>query len=236
VREITGAIRVAPRLPWLSARLCCDAGHDDVAHRDWRSMPAAADPTGVASASAIAGGREPMELLTVAPAAWDDRIASPMLSEGFAEASRCLGFRPLFVENEQDRALVLLRRIPVPLLDRVTGRAKVYVSRGDPAFLEALIDRLAALGLTHMRIGDERHGLGGPPPSRCGARATPYDVFLIDAAHRSDAELLWVPSRTPVELADIVLSRTKVRFQERVLLPLWERAHPLYLRAFGRAS
>ena len=131
-----------------------------------------------------------MELHAVPPAAWDERIASPMLSEGFAEASRCLGFRPLFVENERDRALVLLRRIPVPLLDRVTGRAKIYVSRGDGTFLAALIDRLGTLGVTHMRIGDERHGVGGPLPAWRGARSAPYHVFFIDAAHRSDAELL----------------------------------------------
>jgi GNAT acetyltransferase-like protein len=134
--------------------------------------------------------RGSMDVLAVPPTAWDERIASPMLSEGFAEASRGVGFRPLFVENERDRALVLLRGIPLPILDRLTERAKVYVSRGDRWFIEALVERLAALNVTHVRIGDERHGLGGPPPEWPNTVATPYHVFLIDAAHRSDKELL----------------------------------------------
>lgn len=51
-----------------------------------------------------------------------------MLSEGFAEASRAFGYEPLFAEDHRDRALVLRRRIPLLLLDRLTERAKVTVA------------------------------------------------------------------------------------------------------------
>ena len=54
-----------------------------------------------------------MEFREAPSAGWDQRIASPMLTEGFAEASCRLGYRPLFVEDHRDRALVLLRRIPL---------------------------------------------------------------------------------------------------------------------------
>ena len=131
-----------------------------------------------------------MEFHGAPPAGWDEHIASPMLSEGFAEASRDLGYRPLFVVDHRDRALVLLRRIPLPLADRLTERAKVYVSDGDPTVLEALVDHLAARRVTHVRIGDERHGVPGPPSGRRRSCLVPHHVFLIDTAGRSDDDFL----------------------------------------------
>ena len=131
-----------------------------------------------------------MEFREMAPPDWDQRIASPMLSEGFAEASRGLGYRALFVEDERDRALVLLRRIPLPVLHRLTERAKVYASTGDPSFLGALVEELAARGVSHVRIGDERHGVPGLPVSRRAAHKVPHHVFLIETAGRSDGDLL----------------------------------------------
>lgn len=131
-----------------------------------------------------------MEFRGAAPAGWDQHIASPMLSEGFAEASRALGYRPLFVEDQRDRALVLLRRIPLPLLDRLTERAKVYVSAGNATFLEALVEQLAARRVSHVRIGDERHGVPGPPPGRRRGCPVPHHVFLVDTADRSDDDFL----------------------------------------------
>lgn len=137
--------------------------------------------------SARRGG---LRLSSVPPADWDDRIASPMLSTGFADASRRLGFRPLFVDDDDDQAVVLLRHIPMPLLAGLTQRAKVYVNHGNRSFVDALIEELAVRHVTHVRIGDERHGFVGPPPLRRGTRPAPYHVFLVEAAKRSDKELL----------------------------------------------
>jgi hypothetical protein len=131
-----------------------------------------------------------MEFRGAPPAGWDQHIASPILSEGFADASRGLGYRPLFVEDHRDRALVLLRRIPLPLLDRLTERAKVYVSEGNLAFLDALIEQLAARRVSHVRIGDERHGVPRPPADRQRAWPVPHHVFLIETADRSDDDFL----------------------------------------------
>jgi hypothetical protein len=99
-----------------------------------------------------------MILHTTAPAGWDERVVSPLQSAGFAEAARALGHRPLFAEDERGAALVLVRRVPVPLLDRCTLRAKVYVDLHDPAFVATLVDRLRALGVSYVRFGDSLFG------------------------------------------------------------------------------
>ena len=138
-----------------------------------------------------------MNLLGTVPSAWDHRISSPMLSEGFAQASRILGFRPWYAEHRRDRALVLLRRIPLPVLDRLTTRAKVYVDGGDHAFLAELTDVLAAMNVSHVKFGDERHGVASDPSAWPRARSTPYHVFFVSVAGRSDRELL-APMSDPV--------------------------------------
>ena len=70
-----------------------------------------------------------MRLSHAPPAGWDARVSSPILSEGFAAAARGMGYAPYFLEDERDRALVLFRAVPLPLVRRWTLRAKVYVDR-----------------------------------------------------------------------------------------------------------
>lgn len=155
-----------------------------------------------------------MQFRDTPPPGWDQHIASPMLSEGFAEASRGLGYRPVFVDDHRDRALVLLRRIPLPVLDRLTERAKVYASAGEPTFLGELVEHLAARGVSHVRIGDERHGVPGLPAGRRPAERVPHHVFLIETARRGAGDLLAAMSdpvprnirkaeRAGVEIAEI---------------------------------
>jgi len=102
-----------------------------------------------------------MNLTGTAPAGWDDRIEHPLQSIGFAEASRALGHRPLFAEDDASRALVLVRRVPIPLVSRWTARAKVYVYAARPTFLPALAESLRKLGVSHVRLGDSVWGLTG---------------------------------------------------------------------------
>jgi hypothetical protein len=336
---------------------------------------------------------EPFELHTTAPAGWDRRIGSAWLSTGFAAASQAVGYRAYYVEDARDRAIVLLRSVPLPLLDGWTRRAKIYVDVRDPGFVRDLAGVLGRLDVSHVHIGDQMHAWQGawPTPwpelqierlhvcrldhvkggdddlrralreparknirkaeragvtvSEATTEADVEDVFrllettgerirerggkavyplaffraawrhmtptgsavlLLARAGRAllaaqlyfvsaegvmyyhggstrDRDLTpkqgssaifwralrmardlgvpfdmggiapsddpvhgqagvtefkrqWVPEPTLVDVADVVLSPMKVRFQERVLLPLWERAHPLYLRAFGRAA
>ena len=105
-----------------------------------------------------------MILHDTAPAGWDARIAFPLQSVGFAEASRALGHRPIFAEDAHGLALVLVRRVPVPLLAGWTARAKVYAHAHHPAFLPALATRLRARGISHIKVGDSLWGMSGPVP------------------------------------------------------------------------
>ena len=160
-------------------------------------------------------GKPAMKLLGATPPAWDQQIVSPMLSEGYAQASRVLGFRPWYAEHGRDRALVLLRRIPLPVLDRLTTRAKVYVNHGDRTFVAELTDALAAMNVSHVKFGDERHGVAGDASGWPRSRSTPYYVFFVKVAGRSDQELLAAMSdpvprnirkaeRSGVEVTEIV--------------------------------
>lgn len=131
-----------------------------------------------------------MHLRSQAPAGWDSRVSFPILSEGFADASRELGYRPYFVEDARDRALVLLRSVPLPLARRWTLRAKAYVDRGHPDFLRTLLDRLDEIGVAHVKLNDERHGLPDTTAwSWPRVEPVPRYVFHIDAAGRTDDDL-----------------------------------------------
>lgn len=130
-----------------------------------------------------------MHLSDCPPHDWDARISFPILSEGFAEACRELGYSPHFVADPRDAALVLLRSVPLPLARRWTLRAKAYVDFGHAGFLRDLLDRLRRAGVAHVKVNDERHGLSdtiawGWP----GVTPSPRHVFLIDAAGKTDAD------------------------------------------------
>jgi hypothetical protein len=49
----------------------------------------------------------------------------------------------------------------------------------------------------------------------------------------TDFKRQWGGVLTDTPFGELVLSPTKALFQERVLLPLWARAHPFYVRAFA---
>lgn len=122
-----------------------------------------------------------MMLEQAAPSGWDSRIEFPLQSSGFAEASRALGYRPLFGEDEDGIALVLLRQVPIPLLAGWSGRAKVYAHARHPAFLTRLVERLRSLGVSHVRFGDSVWaGTGAMPEATSTLRPVTYYSFFHD--------------------------------------------------------
>jgi hypothetical protein len=131
-----------------------------------------------------------MRLDETPPRGWDARIAFPLQSKGFAEASRALGYRPLFVHEDDGLALVLTRQVPVPLIARWTGRAKVYAHAERPSFLPALATELGRRGISHVRLGDSAWGPSGVMPERwTGARPLTHHRFVHDLTI-GDAALL----------------------------------------------
>ena len=131
-----------------------------------------------------------MKFVETPPSDWDERIAFPLQSIGFAQAARALGHHPLFAEDQHGLALVLVRRVPVPVLRTWTARAKVYAAIRDVAFLHALVEGLRALGVSHVKLGDSTWGVsgaaldGGRP-----LRPLVYHVFLNDLRLPEDALL-----------------------------------------------
>ncbi|HYE94135.1 MAG TPA: GNAT family N-acetyltransferase [Terriglobales bacterium] len=122
-----------------------------------------------------------MILDETAPRGWDARIAFPLQSSGFAEASRALGHRPLFAEDARGQALVLVRRVPIPLLAGWTARAKVYAHAHHPGFLPALAERLRGLGISHIKVGDSLWGVSGAVPERWETlRPVRYHLLVHD--------------------------------------------------------
>jgi hypothetical protein len=122
-----------------------------------------------------------MTLARTAPSGWDARIAHPLQSSGFAEASRALGYRPRFVEDADGIALVLLRQVPIPLLSGWSARAKVYAHARRPEFVTRLVEGLRALGVSHVRLGDSVWVCTGPLPEGLSAlRPVTFYSFVHD--------------------------------------------------------
>ena len=131
-----------------------------------------------------------MKLADAPAPGWDARIAFPLQSTGFAAAARALGFRPLFAESAHGLALTLVRRVPVPLIAGWTTRAKVYAHAHHPAFLPALVERLRALGVSHVKVGDSQWGASGALPEEWAAlRPVLYHLFVHDLTAGDDALL-----------------------------------------------
>jgi hypothetical protein len=137
-----------------------------------------------------------MNLSGTPPPRWDDCIAFPLQSVGFAQASHALGHRPLFAEDARGIALVLIRQVPIPLLRRWTSRAKVYAHAHDAAFLPALVEHLRGLSVSHVHLGTSRWGVsGGLPDHWPGLQRIVYHVFVNDL-RGGDADLLAKVSKT----------------------------------------
>ena len=131
-----------------------------------------------------------MKFVETPPSDWDERIAFPLQSVGFAQAARALGHHPLFAEDQHGLALVLVRRVPVPVLRTWTARAKVYADIRNVAFLHPLVEGLRALGVSHVKLGDSTWGVSGAALDGWRAlRPIVYHVFLNDLRVAEDALL-----------------------------------------------
>src|SRR5262245_200494 len=95
-----------------------------------------------------------VRLLEHAPAGWDERLAFPTLSTTFAEASRALGFRPLYAEDGASRALVLMRGLSAQVIGPWTRGAKVNVESTDVAFATELVKAIRRSSPALVRWGD----------------------------------------------------------------------------------
>jgi GNAT acetyltransferase-like protein len=155
-----------------------------------------------------------MNLAPSASRGWDARIAFPLQSVGYAHAACALGHRPYFAEDERGIALVLVRRVPVPVLGAWTARAKVYAHARDAAFLPALVDRLRTLGVSHVKLGDAMWGVSGALPEAWRPlQRVDYHVFVNDLRLGADELLARVRGalRRDIRKAAAAVTVTEVR-------------------------
>ena len=120
------------------------------------------------------------------PADWAERIAAASQSEGFAEAMRLMGYRPLYVWSAENAALALVRGW------RLTARANLFATGAPWPFLRGALDALAARGVPYVKVGDTMWGVvadGVPPDGTPRLSVTPRHTFVLDLAP-SEADLL----------------------------------------------
>src|SRR2546427_804719 len=223
-------------------------------------------------------------------------MAFPTLATTFAEASRALGFRPLYAEDGASRALVLMRGLSAPVIGPWTRRAKVNVESTDVAFATELVKVIRHSSPALVRWGDHywppapavldecpgmrpvvRHIIeqdltrdedalfrGMKDEIRRKIRRASKDGVVVSEV-ASDADLrdycrlspatngrteapahphysvyafkrMWGGTLSEMTSGEIVLSRLKLAFQDRVLSPLWEREYPIYLHGVKSAD
>jgi GNAT acetyltransferase-like protein len=187
-----------------------------------------------------------MILSEIALPDWDALISHPLQSTGYAAAARALGYRPFFAADRQGRALVLVRRVPVPVLSSWTAHAKVYADVGDATFVPLLVDRLRKLGVSHVKLGDSLWPWTGPSFEVCeGMRPIVYHLFVHDLrggeqevlsrAHRmirrhirkAAEEVTVSPVRTPADLRDYLrlVAETGERMRVRDVAAVYPAAY-----------
>jgi peptidoglycan pentaglycine glycine transferase (the first glycine) len=98
----------------------------------------------------------PLTLAPAPPANWKAIARDAVQLPEFAEAGRRLGYRPYYAARGSAAALVQIRD-PLPALG-LFGRAYVYPSGEDAAFLEDVVAALARRRIPFVRIGNTMWG------------------------------------------------------------------------------
>jgi hypothetical protein len=98
-----------------------------------------------------------LALAAVPPPDWKTLVGDPMQLPEFADAGRHLGYQPYYVARGGAAALVQIRD-PLPRLG-LLGRAYVYPSNEDAAFLAELVTTLGRRRIPFVRIGNTMSGV-----------------------------------------------------------------------------
>jgi hypothetical protein len=101
--------------------------------------------------------RSALTLSPAAPADWKAIARDAVQLPEFAEAARHLGYRPFYVTHGGAAALVQIRD-PLPALG-ILGRAYVYPSGEDAAFVADLLAAIARRRIPFVRLGNTMWGV-----------------------------------------------------------------------------
>jgi CelD/BcsL family acetyltransferase involved in cellulose biosynthesis len=101
-----------------------------------------------------------LALRATPPSGWKALTRDAVQLPEFAEAGRHLGYVPYYVERGGAAALVQIRD-PLPVLG-LLGRANVYPSGEDRAFLDDLLRTLSRRRIPFVRVGNTMWGVHNP--------------------------------------------------------------------------
>ena len=127
-----------------------------------------------------------------APAGWDERVAAPCQTAGFARAMRTMGYTPLYLSSARGAALALVRGTTGPLR-RILSRANLFAPGAEPAFVQEVLATLAVWGVPQVKVGDTMWGVPFSELAAPGAfrrvAVTERHTFVVDLA-QDEATLL----------------------------------------------
>lgn len=131
-----------------------------------------------------------LTLATAPPEGWKTLARDAVQLPEFAEAARHLGYRPSYAARGGAAALVQIRN-PLPRLG-LFGRAYVYCSGEDAAFLDDVLAALARRRIPFVRVGNTMWGVRERASlALAGHRAqvVPRHTFVLDIARDERAIL-----------------------------------------------
>jgi Acetyltransferase (GNAT) domain len=133
-----------------------------------------------------------MKILQAPPSEWDRLVPAPCQAAGFADAMTRLGYRPLYLLDDNAGALALVRGW-FPGVRRMTARANLFAPGRDGDFVARAVTALGRLGIPHVKVGDTMWGqhwealpAGWPFPR---TRVVQRHTFVLELGS-SDAVLL----------------------------------------------
>lgn len=133
-----------------------------------------------------------MNSASTPPAHWASLTRLPCQAPGFAAAMATMGYRPVFMWDSAQGALVLVRGA-FPGLRWLTARANVFADSAEPEFVAEVLRALKALGVSYVKVGDTMWGprWEGLPPLWAFSRTNLIrrHTFTLDLGE-SDAALL----------------------------------------------
>jgi len=119
-------------------------------------------------------------------------VPAPCQTAGFANAMARMGYRPLYLLDQEAGALALVRGW-FPGVRRFTARANLFATGRDGDFVARAVAALGRLGIPHVKVGDTMWGqpwaelpAGWPFPR---TRLVQRHTFVLDVTS-SDATLL----------------------------------------------
>ena len=131
-----------------------------------------------------------MEVLRLPPWDWDRAAVAPCQQVGFARAMTKLGYWPLYLREDDQLALALVRGW-FPGIRRITARANLFAPGADPAFVREALRSLGGVGIPYVKVGDTMWGVrwGELPPNWPfpRTRIVRRHTFVLDLQRSEDA-------------------------------------------------